>query len=270
MKYALSTLFMVGAALLAGGIVLHGRNFQANSTPPSERTPVIVELFTSEGCSSCPPADVLLKKFEESQPVGSAEVFALEEHVDYWNSQGWNDPFSSLQFTLRQQQYSASLRTESPYTPQMIVDGQAQFIGSRGGEAQHAIEAAGHAPKIKIEIVPKNADAGRAQEFTIRVGKLLGTSSGDSAEVWLAITESQLHSSVTAGENKGENLQHASIVRRLQKIGDAKGSGEFSYSGNATAKFDSNWKRENTRVIVFVQEKKSRHILAAGSPEISR
>jgi hypothetical protein len=270
MKYLLASLFLVGLALLAGGIALHGTNSQSTTLPESKRAPVIVELFTSEGCSSCPPADALLKQLEQQQPANSAEIIALEEHVDYWDSLGWKDPFSSAQFTTRQQQYASSLHTEGAYTPQMIVDGHAEFVGSRGRQAQQEIEAATRSAKATIELTQKSPGGGQVETISLRVGKLRGATAGDTAEVWLAVTESKLHSSVTAGENKGEELQHASVVRGLQKIGDAKAVGEFSFSSDAHVKLDSNWKRENVRVVALVQEKKSRRVLAAASASLSR
>src|SRR5437870_9783817 len=91
--------------------------------------PVVVELFTSEGCSSCPPADELLARLEREQPVANARVIALEEHVDYWNQLGWNDRFSNSLFRGRQNDYARFFRTENIYTPQMIVNGQAEFVG---------------------------------------------------------------------------------------------------------------------------------------------
>ena len=110
--------------------------------------PVIVELFTSEGCSDCPPADRLLAHVQRAQPVPGADVIALEEHVDYWNSQGWVDPFSSVQFTDRQSDYVHSFRLSSgPYTPQMVIEGSAQFVGSNERAALAAITKAAQDPR---------------------------------------------------------------------------------------------------------------------------
>ena len=270
MKYLTVSLILAGAALLTAAIIVRGGTSQANSPSASQRTPVIVELFTSEGCSSCPPADELLKKLEQQQPTGAAQLIALEEHVDYWNSLGWTDPFSSSQFTLRQEQYSDSFRTQGAYTPQMIVDGRSEFVGSRERLAHQEIETAARNAKATIEITPGNSGNAAVENLSVRVGKLSGATSGDTPEVWLAVTESQLHSAVKAGENKGEDLQHASVVRRLQKIGEAKGSGDFSFTNDATVKLDSSWKRENIRLVAFVQEKKSRRVLAASSISIAQ
>jgi len=109
-------------------------------------TPVLVELFTSEGCSDCPPADAVLEKLIATQPVAGAEVIGLGQHVTYWDELGWKDRFSSATLTNRQNVYGASFALESVYTPQMIVDGRAQFVGSDGNVARKAIERASAAP----------------------------------------------------------------------------------------------------------------------------
>src|SRR5207247_6514404 len=91
--------------------------------------PTVVELFTSEGCSSCPPADTLLAQLAEERLAGNIELIALEEHVDYWNDLGWTDPFSSRDWTLRQYLYSQALGSGSPYTQEMVVDGTVELVG---------------------------------------------------------------------------------------------------------------------------------------------
>jgi len=119
---------------------------------PEQRQAVLVELFTSEGCSSCPPADVLLERLERSQPVSGAQIVVLSEHVDYWNRIGWADPYSSPAFSARQEQYARHFRTQGPYTPQMVVDGRSEFVGSDARTAESAIRAATKHPKSTIHI----------------------------------------------------------------------------------------------------------------------
>ncbi len=116
------------------------------------RIPVVVELFTSEGCSSCPPADELLERLDEKQLIPGVEVIALEQHVDYWNSLGWNDPFSSSRFSERQNDYSISFGHSGVYTPQMIVDGTVEFVGSSKQQALASIAESARQPKVKVQL----------------------------------------------------------------------------------------------------------------------
>jgi hypothetical protein len=125
------------AMLVAAGVC--GGMRAAQPPPP---VPVVVELFTSEGCASCPPADSVLEKLIASQPVAGARIIGLGEHVDYWDRLGWKDRFSSAAVTSRQRQYQARFRTESIYTPQMIVDGRAEFVGGDDSAARRAVERA--------------------------------------------------------------------------------------------------------------------------------
>src|ERR1700691_2578855 len=120
----------------------------AESSPDSDmRIPVLVELFTSEGCSSCPPADALLEKLDGEQPIAGAQIIVLSEHVDYWNHLGWKDPFSSAAFSARQEMYAHRFSLDGPYTPEMVVNGSAECNGSDAQKAESAIRHAIQEPK---------------------------------------------------------------------------------------------------------------------------
>jgi hypothetical protein len=266
MRMGIGVLGVIALAVVCGFAVHRVTAGAAQETmAQGPRTPVIVELFTSEGCSSCPPADQLLAKLEAEQPVRNAEIIALEEHVDYWNNLGWVDPFSSDFATTRQYAYAGALGNGNAYTPQMVVDGQSEFVGSREGQARGIIGQAGSRKKVEVMVTSGERAADGAQSFRVKVGSLADSGSSGSPEIWMAITETGLHSNVKAGENSGEDLHHAAVVRRMVKIGAARGAGDDSFSGEERVKIDGGWKRENVRVVVFVQEGKSKKILGAGS-----
>jgi hypothetical protein len=252
-------------ALLAGLTFVAQAGGQASAADPSRKA-VVVELFTSEGCSSCPPADIILQKLEEQQPVYGAEIIPLEEHVDYWNHDGWVDPYSSPEWTERQQNYAA-LAKEDPYTPELVVDGQTEFVGNNPKETILAIEDARQNPKTDIEIEQISREA-KGARFNVSVGKLSRDIHGDVAEVWLAVTEDGLHSSVSRGENAGHELKHLATLRYLRKIGVAEAGGGDSFGRMEFLKFNSRWNADNLNAIVFVQQKKSRQIIGAASIKI--
>jgi len=230
------------------------------------RKPVVVELFTSEGCSSCPPADKLLAQLQEQQPVAGAEILAVEEHVDYWNHQGWVDPFSAPEWTQRQQDY-VRLTKQDEYTPEFVVDGRSQFDASNPQRAEAEIEKASQGVKTEVSISSDSESKGNAR-FKITVGKLAGNSPNDVAEIWVAVTEDGLQSKVGAGENAGHMLPHVATLRWLHKIGVADANTASGFSGDAQVKLNSHWNADHVRVIVFVQEKKSRQILGAAALKI--
>ena len=231
------------------------------------RVPVVLELFTSEGCSSCPAADALLAKLEQQQPIGGAEIIALEEHVDYWDHQGWVDPYSSSQWTQRQQAYAFGFGDHGIYTPELVVNGRSGFVGSHEGHTYRAIAGAVEQARTDVSVSLLKSEKPAHQHVKVRVGKLQGDQQGDLAEVWLAITERALHSAVTGGENSGHDLYHAAIVRWLHKAGTANGGegATFTFTAESEVKLDPAWKRPNVRIVAFVQEKRSRHILGASS-----
>src|SRR5271168_3144270 len=160
---------MIGAEALYVGANVFTPKVHATS-PNATRVPVLVELYTSEGCSDCPPADKLLTELEAKQPVDGAEIIVLGEHVDYWNNLGWNDRFSSAEITARQSQYSQAFNLDSIYTPQMIVDGRIQFVGSNGREALQSIAEAAQQPHANIVITKsENNNAGKNIPYSITV-----------------------------------------------------------------------------------------------------
>jgi hypothetical protein len=265
---------LVGFAVLLGlawRVGMTGDVAAQEAASPGARVPVVVELFTSEGCSSCPPADALLLKLQEQQPVGNAEIIALEEHVDYWDDGGWVDPFSSAAATQRQTAYAIAMGNGNTYTPQMIVDGQTEFVGSREGAARGAIGAAAKRTKVEVTITPGERAVEGTAAIGIKVGGLSASDPHRSPEVWLAITESGLHSNVSGGENSGEDLHHAAVVRQLSKIGTAKAGsapGADSFSAEERVKLKDGWKRENLRAVVFVQDAGTKKILGAASARL--
>ena len=245
----------------------------AISPNESSSTPVIVELFTSEGCSSCPPADQLLSRLDKEQSIPGANVIALGQHVDYWNQLGWRDPYSSAQFSARQSSYAEAFGRDGVYTPQMVVDGHLEFVGSNATKAREAITEAASSPKAKvqIEITPntETRESGTVQ-FTVRVEDIPAIAAGDTAEVLLAIAESDLSSSVARGENAGRNLRHTAVVRQLATIGSiSKTKGEAPFTAAPVVNIPNKWRRDKLRAVVIVQERVSRHVLGAKAIELA-
>ncbi|MEN3331399.1 MAG: hypothetical protein V7641_764 [Blastocatellia bacterium] len=270
--------FIVAAVLIMAAILNRraGRfdhlDALADTQPASaERRMVLVELFTSEGCSSCPPADELLMQLDQAQPIADAEIIALSEHVDYWNHLGWTDPFSSAQFSERQNQYASRFRRDDIYTPQMVIDGSAEFVGSNAGRAREAIEAAGRAPKARITlaVAPAAKAASHDVPLAVRIDNVPEITKGDRAEVVLAISESGLHSSVARGENSGRRLSHTAVARKLATVGslDAEAN-ELTLT--TTAHLDGKWQRNHLKAIVFIQERRSRHVLGVAAIPLAK
>jgi hypothetical protein len=211
--------------------------------PGGPRTPVIVELFTSEGCSSCPPADDLLAELVAKQPVPGAIVIGLEEHVDFWDRLGWTDPFSNVQFTSRQNAYTASAYTGSTYTPQMIVDGGSAFVGSDRADAMDAIAAAAKTSKRSMRLA---WTAGAASAIDVAVSGVVR-----DADVMLAIVEGGLSTDVKRGENAGSRLTHSAVTRVLTRVGATDQNGGCSMS--VPIAVAPTWRREHLTIIAFVQ-----------------
>ena len=223
----------------------------------SAATPVLVELFTSEGCSSCPPADALLSRLGKTQPIPGARIIALEEHVDYWDHLGWKDPFSSAEATARQSEYGQAFGGEQVYTPQMVVDGRAEFVGSSDSNALRAIRDASHTAKPAIQL-----DWGKDDTLSIHIESLTN-SPGQNAQLFLAVAEDMLHSDVNHGENSGRALEHNGVVRHLLPLAKIPTATAFSTTIPVDAARE--WNRSNLHAVVFVQNPRTRQVLAAAS-----
>ena len=226
--------------------------------------PVLVELFTSEGCSSCPRADELLSKLVKTETIPGVEVVALGEHVDYWNHLGWTDPYSQAEFSRRQEDYSEAFDLDTIYTPQMIVDGSEEFVGGDWNRARAAIAKAANVPKARIDLKLTNkADQSQPLNVTIQVTNLPSRTRNDNADLFLAITENNLQTQVSRGENGGRSLRHSAVVRELSVLGSIV-SKDAAFATEKPIIVSPDWRRENLRVIAFVQERRTRRVIAIG------
>jgi len=199
-----------------------------------EDRPVLVELFTSEGCSSCPPADALLARLDHTSPVPGAHLIVMSEHVDYWNRIGWTDPYSSPLFSARQEGYVRRLQVNGPYTPQMVVDGRWEFVGSDARAAAEAIQLALAQPKVGVRITGDQVEVGPLPAGTAHKAGVFAAYASDSGT-----------SDVLRGENGGMRLHHVSVVRELKQVGTVDGRSGFRMRAVS---------RPDLRLIVFVQE----------------
>jgi hypothetical protein len=240
----------------------------AQAADTSAGAPVIVELFTSEGCSSCPRADALLARLEKTQPIPGARIIALEEHVDYWNQLGWKDPFSSAQFRVRQNDYAVAAQVENVYTPQMVVNGQ---VGFDGGDTNRAYQEIGRAAQAQITPVElgtaANAKNAEMVDLSVRVMNPRSAKLRD-ANLYLAVTESELSTQVGKGENAGRFLRHSAVVRSFGVIGKMDSKGLSRGEVISTLRLPHEWRRENLRAVVFVQEKDTFRITGASTIDL--
>jgi hypothetical protein len=230
--------------------------------PPSGHAVVLAELFTSEGCSSCPPADDVLSTLVHDQPLPSVEVVGLSEHVDYWDHLGWRDPYSSASFSSRQAEYGARVfHTADIYTPQLVIDGQYEAVGSDIAVIRRAIVRAASASKAVIAI--DTAPAG-PHEIAARVHVTLtpDVTLRDRADIVVALVQDSITDEVTRGENRGRRLTHSAVVRSLTTIGSIAES-EPSRVATGTLSVSPDWKPSGLRVIGFLQERRSRRVLGA-------
>jgi hypothetical protein len=263
MTRLLAVAAVLGVAVARVGLPANAALDQTQPPSPATPVPVVVELFTSEGCSSCPPADDVLTRLVATQPVAGAQIVALGEHVDYWDRLGWRDAFSSPAFSRRQTEYADRVfRSGSIYTPQLVVNGREAIVGSdyRGAVALIA-KAIRTSSRLRISLAIDSASP--AQPLVrLDVSTADGASLKSSAEIWLAIVENDLTTKVARGENGGRTLQHSAVVRTMRTIG-AIAPASSSWSSSSPVAFAGDWNRPKTRVVAFAQDHSSREILGA-------
>ena len=246
--------FLIGG-LAAVAFVLATRRTSSNNKISEENGFAVVELFTSEGCSSCPPADKLVARIEKEDQ--NKEVYILSYHVDYWNQLGWKDRFSAAAYSNRQRQYASWLHLNTVYTPQIVVNGKTEFVGSNESALNAAIEEGLHdSSRVKLNIVAKPEN-----------GRLIVQYETDDAakgkNLVLALIQKSAQTSVKAGENDGMTLTHVQIVRNLlvESIKEKNGSAFIELQNEAE---NNGWE-----LIGFVQEKKNGKIVSASKSSVN-
>ncbi len=245
--------------VLAAGSCALGASAQAAG---GTRVPVLVELFTSEGCSDCPPADKLLEELDTKQFVPGAQAIVLSEHVTYWNHQGWTDPFSMPEIDDRQKEYGDRFHLDSIYTPQAVVDGTAQMVGNNGPELARAVEAAAKTAKEQLTIAESRWESG-AVVFSVKgavdaKARLFGVLAADATQ-----------SEVARGENAGRTLHHIAVVRVMKDFGSSSADGRpLRLSGGALAHGKD--ASGPVRLVVFAVDRKTGHVVSVAEQTINR
>ena len=226
---------------------------------------VVVELFTSEGCSSCPPADALLMQLSEPGAAG-ATILTLSEHVDYWDQLGWRDPFSAQLFSRRQSDYAArAFRSDRIYTPQIVVDGRLETVGSDAASVRSLVAQAARDPKAVVTVTATRhgtADLNATVAIDAR-----GIERRGDADVVVAVVEDRLQNDVKRGENQGRTLAHTAVVRGLTSAGTISAK-SAAFGGEARIPWTAAWKPADVRVIAFVQDKRTMRIFGAGAATV--
>lgn len=239
----------------------------AGAPQANPAVPVLVELFTSEGCSSCPPADRLLTQLLLRQPIRGVQIIGLGEHVDYWNSLGWPDRFSSAAFTKRQTEYQTRVFPANVvYTPQLVVNGRFQAIASDAGAVRRAIEQAAETRQANVSVTAGAARAGRLP-VTVHVD-FASVARAGPADILVAVVEDGLVSHVARGENQGRTLTHSAVVRRLALAGTIDAS-RHADSLTTNVPLDDAWQLGKTRIVAFVQSRRNLRVLGSASVAIA-
>ncbi len=246
---------LLAAALLVVTGCTQIQNVHADdpaSTEAGEQEFAVLELFTSQGCSSCPPADALLQKLQE----GDKQVFALSFHVDYWNRLGWKDPYSQKAFSDRQRAYARLRSSNRVYTPQLIVNGKHAFVGSDQKQAGYHLTNSTAKPSQAIKL-----RATRQSAANLNIGYTV-TGNGDNRLLNIAVVETVAGNKVPHGENAGRRLQHVNVVRVFRTFDLSKAA-----QGVVKCELPAEMQKQPFRVIAFSQDRKTGQVTGVGRIE---
>jgi hypothetical protein len=233
----------------------------------STTNPVLIELFTSEGCSSCPPADILLKKLDAAQPIPGAQLIVLSEHVTYWDQDGWKDPNSSASLTDRQSSYEQALGEKTVFTPQLIVDGTQELRAGNPKQIEETLQKAAASRKVRIRIGAVTVDAGNPTLLRARI-ETDANFDNHNADVYVAVALDRVESQVLRGENGGRHLVHVAVVQELTKVGKLPKGKSFAQDVQLKLKPDTDLK--NMRLVALVQEPGPGKVLGAALQKPTR
>jgi hypothetical protein len=233
--------------------------FAREASPSPGSSPVVIELFTSQGCSSCPPADRLLSRLARD-PGLKDRVIPLSFHVDYWNYIGWTDPFSSNRWSERQRGYARAFRSNRIYTPQLVVAGRSHLNGSdEAGVRKRIAEALATEPAGRVTLAAKPSPEG----LRLKVEAKMARAVEGQLDLWIAVYETGLSTKVGSGENTSATLHNDYVVRRLEKVLAFRGEAGVGGSGEKVLGLDKRWKRENLGVAAFLQDSRTMAIHGA-------
>jgi hypothetical protein len=228
----------------------------------SDGAPVVLELFTSEGCSSCPPADALISELGSS----TKSVIPLAYHVDYWNHLGWADPFSSHQWSERQSDYARAMNLDGEYTPQMVIGGGWQCGGSDAGSIERAVAAARSEPALGRTSIQTSLAGAGSRKLQVKVNaQLLSAAGPGRLMVMLAIYENGLVSKIGAGENGGREITYDYTVRKLLPAFELDAAHPGSFVKEMTIDLDPSWSLDHLGVAAFIQDLTSLRIEGASA-----
>jgi hypothetical protein len=230
---------------------------QAQTQTPDTSGFAVVELFTSEGCSSCPPADALMAGITEHN--AGQPVYVLAYHVDYWNHLGWRDRFSDRKYTQRQRQYRSWLGPGSLYTPQVVINGREEFVGSDARAIAGAIAAA----RAQLQAATLKLNT-RLEHQKVIVEYAYGADdTAENLELVLALVQKAAQSQVRAGENTGRTLQHAQVVRQMAVL-----PVDLADKMQAILDLPTDFSETGWEIVGFVQHLADGHILAAARSDL--